>query len=509
MSATLRRRSLGGPTALVLIRMMTLRIHGRTVVWLSDGVRRLAVLVVLVSGLASCAPDPARSPTSFLLFVSDTTRMDAVSAYGRTTGTTPVTDGLAATGLRYNRAYANAPWTLPSHATLLSGLLPSQHGVGWARTMMPLGAVMLAEQLREAGYETVGVSENPWVTETFNMAQGFERFASVGKYTAQTPTVIAKWLHETRGDRPFFLFVNVIDAHAPYKIRADPPFLPVGVSPEAAQSVPQERGKYLCSTAANEYELSVLRGLYLGGVAAADAKLGEILRLLREAGLDRDLVTIVTSDHGEHFGEHRLVDHQFSIREELIHVPLVVHGLGGVSAGVIEQPVQLAGVTPSVLDWAGLPVPVELGGYALPTTGAGREAGGAVLAEYHDPAGEHAPDEPDFARFLRYSVGQLRAGCGPDDRVFGRMRALIRYPLKLVWYQNYPVELYDLSTDPEERSNLAASQPSVVAALTAEVERLETVRPLDDSGPEVGPVTVPEEIRERLRDLGYLADDHD
>ena len=124
--------------------------------------RALAVGIALAVELASCKGPPPTHRPSILLFVLDTTRVDAVSAYGRVVGTTPTVDSLAADGLRYDRAYAQAPWTLPSHATPFTGLLPSQHGVGWGRTRAPDAWVTLAERLRDAGYETVGVSENAW-----------------------------------------------------------------------------------------------------------------------------------------------------------------------------------------------------------------------------------------------------------------------------------------------------------------------------------------------------------
>src|SRR5262249_59576848 len=126
--------------------------------------------------LAGCKSPPSTRRPSFLLFVLDTTRADAVSAYGRVAGTTPTVDALAASGLRYEHAYAQAPWTLPSHATLFTGLLPSQHGAGWRRTRAPDSWVTLAQRLRDAGYETVGISENAWLHPWYYITRGVERF---------------------------------------------------------------------------------------------------------------------------------------------------------------------------------------------------------------------------------------------------------------------------------------------------------------------------------------------
>jgi arylsulfatase A-like enzyme len=172
--------------------------------------------VGLIAAMLGCAgPPPAARHPSIFLFVFDTTRADAVSAYGHVADTTPTADGLAAGGLLYTHAYAQAPWTLPSHATLFTGLTPAQHGVGWRHTRAPDSWVTLAELLAGGGYETVGVSENLWVSEQFNMTQGFEHFTAFDFQTLRTPEipkVVAEWARTRDRGRPFFLFVNVIDA---------------------------------------------------------------------------------------------------------------------------------------------------------------------------------------------------------------------------------------------------------------------------------------------------------
>ncbi|GAG48102.1 unnamed protein product, partial [marine sediment metagenome] len=138
--------------------------------------RRLAVWIPLWL-LLGCgeAPDPR---PSIALVVVDTLRADAVSAYGEVEGTTPHLDRLAAEGLLYQRAFATAPWTITAHASLFTGLEPDRHGVGIHGVMVaPETLVMLAERLRDAGYQTAGFSENTYITEDFGMAQGFETFA--------------------------------------------------------------------------------------------------------------------------------------------------------------------------------------------------------------------------------------------------------------------------------------------------------------------------------------------
>jgi arylsulfatase A-like enzyme len=458
-------------------------------------------LVVAAIGAVACGRTPTQP--SFLLFVFDTTRLDAISAYGRVSGTTPGADRLAATGLRYTRAYAQAPWTLPSHASLFTGLLPGEHGLTWRHSRAPDDWVTLAERLHDAGYETVGVSENGWISPAFNMTQGFERFANVPtKDAPDVRSVITRWLGERTTKRPFFLFVNVTDPHAPYAVKGNEAFLPPGVTADDAQAVPQDSARYFCSKAPHAHDLEVLHALYLGDVHAADAKLTQVLDLLDGAGLASGLVTIVTADHGEHFGEHRLVNHLFSLHEELLHVPLIVHGLAGASAGVIDTPVALTDVMPTILVTAGLPAT----GQPLPSVRGATGADRIIVAEHMDFANGRAPAPPappeHLGALLHNGIDAMRRQCGPTDHVFGGMRVALRYPWKLIWYTDYPAELFDLEKDPGELHDLAASQTARVTELEAKLTRL-----VSSGGDRVHTATEAKptpEILDRLRALGYL-----
>jgi arylsulfatase A-like enzyme len=456
------------------------------------------VLLVAAIGAVACGRAPTQP--SFLLFVYDTARVDAFSAYGRASGTTPAADELAATGLRYTRAYAQAPWTLPSHASLFTGLLPSEHGLTWRHTRAPDDWVTLAERLRDAGYETVGVSENGWISDVFNMTQGFERFTNVPtKDAPDVRSVITRWLAKRTSKRPFFLFVNVTDAHAPYAVKGNEAFLPPGVTPAEAGTVSQESVRYLCSKAPHAHDLEVLHALYLGDVHVADAKLTEVLKLLGDAGLGRGLVTIVTADHGEHFGEHRLVNHLFSLHEELLHVPLIVHGLAGVSPAIIDTPVALTDVMPTLLVTAGLPA----AGEPLPRAPGAADTGRVIVAEHMDFAGEPPAPRKIAGPLAQDGIDAVRRHCGPADRVFGGMRVAIRYPWKLIWYTDYPAALYDLQTDPEELHDLAASETARVAELEPEIARLAALE--RDGAHKATEAKPTPEILDRLKALGYVS----
>jgi len=177
----------------------------------------------------------ADSQPSILLLVVDTLRSDAVSAYGSVEGTTPTIDRLAADGLRYEHAYSPSSWTLPSHATLLSGLGPDEHRTGMpGRAVLPESVVTLAERLGAAGYETAAISENILVSDVFAPLQGFEYRRSSrydekrGEIPIDAVSEVREWFAPRDGTRPFFLFVNLIDAHVPYTIRRENRFVPEG-----------------------------------------------------------------------------------------------------------------------------------------------------------------------------------------------------------------------------------------------------------------------------------------
>jgi arylsulfatase A-like enzyme len=464
--------------------------------------REIASLLLL-AGLCACgAHEPERGrPPSFVLFVLDTLRADAVSAYGAVEGTTPAMDRIAAGGLLYTRAYSHAPWTLPSHASLFTGLLPSQHGVGWARTRAPARLVMLAERLGAAGWQTFGYSENAWISRSFGTAQGFDdfRFRRMGQKTlAALDQAVSGWLRRRDPERPFFLFVNVLDAHWPYLSEGENPFLPPGTPAETASLLSVYRTA--CGEL-SEDQLAVLRGLYLANVREADAKLGRVFELVQRAGLGDETLWVVTSDHGEQLGEHGLFEHQFSLREPLIHVPLLVRGAPGAEPGAkIDTPVQHADVVPSVLAWAGLPPAAELPGRPLPVRPGTPAAPRSLVAEYRDPD-EGPAREARLAAGIRREVQALRADCSPEQPVHGDMRAVLQPPLKLIWYAKYPPQLIDLEQDPTEARDLGALRPEAARRLLAE---LPPASPGPADGARSGGAPVDEQTLRELEELGYL-----
>ena len=477
------------------------------------GSARLWQLSWLAVVCLACAPVDERP--SILLLVVDTLRADAVSAYGASEGTTPTIDSLAAQGLLYSRAYAPAPWTIPSHASLFTGFGIEVHGTGLAgQSSLPERFVTLAERLSASGYETAAFTENMIVSDAFQLLQGFSyRRSTVLKRMEQDAPIdhlvtidleaqIRRWLGKRDTRKPFFAFVNIFEAHSPYTVREENPWVPAGASPSEVRRFASKPETHLCSQLPSERDRAILRGLYLGDVFAADALIAGLRGKISAAETKRDLITIVTSDHGEFFGEGELMGHEFGLRHGGLHIPLVVHGLTGVEPASIDTPVRLVDVTASVLTWAGAEAVPKIAGRPLPTSAS--PASGeprALRAAYSDSV--TVIPEVWGDTIVSEDREKPRAACGPRDKVFGGMASLIDYPYKFNWFERYPPELYDLRWDTDEQSDLSGHQPELVSRFSREIADFIAATGLADPErqPEVSPSR---EQVEALRALGYI-----
>jgi arylsulfatase A-like enzyme len=478
----------------------------------------LILAPALLGGCSAERVEPVEPRPSILLVVVDTLRADAVSAYGAIEGTTPAFDALASAGLLYGRAYAPSPWTLPSHASLLTGFGPDRHGVGIAGRMgLRAELVTLAERLANAGYQRAGCSENPLISDLFGFEKGFERFAAIsvegavaeenqpGSSRFDIVDEVTAFAAKRDRKRPFFVFVNLFDPHTPYLVREENRFVDPDVSVGDAWTPDDlKNAAYrICDRLPSTEDLKILHGLYLGDVAETDAKLGRIEAIARGAAGAGPLIVVATADHGEHFGEHRLLSHEFSVRAPVLHIPLVVHGVPDAPAGGIDLPVTLEDVAASVLDWAGVEIPPEFSGRPLPIRDSVPDRSDVdLVAVYSDATSRGSSDGEERLSFSEDAQNLKRSNCWSRDPVYGDMVALTRWPFKLIWFENYPAELYDLSWDPMERSNLADLRPEIGGPLIEEAQRL--AEGLGLANPD-GKVETPSDAAlEALKGLGYV-----
>ncbi|MFH1467431.1 MAG: sulfatase-like hydrolase/transferase [Pseudomonadota bacterium] len=318
---------------------------------------RAALLLAL--GLAACDQPPSEGPAplpqverpNILLFTLDTVRADALGTYGKKGRGTPNLDSLAEHGVRFERAYTVTPLTIPAHSSLFTGLLPPRHGVqDNGDFFLAEGATTLAELLRDAGYDTMAAVGAEVTSHHWGFAQGFDDYFDdmgavrgeeknrwrVERPADQVAADAGAWLERHQdAERPWFAWVHMFDAHAPYE--PPPPF----------DALFEGRP-------------------YLGEVCWVDLQVGLMLRRLNERGaLDRTWV-FVMGDHGEGLGDHGEAMHGVLLYDATTRIPLLVRPPGGRAGGLaVGEPVSLVDVMPTVLSVAGIAGPTDLDGRDL------------------------------------------------------------------------------------------------------------------------------------------------
>ncbi len=269
-----------------------------------------------------------------VLFVADTFRADNMTTYGGALALTPNLDALADESVVFERAWSPATWTLPAHASLFTALYPHEHTVSGSASALPDDATTIAEVLARAGYRTGAITDGGYVSRRFGLDQGFAWFDEGKREMEETVDAVRRFLAAGDG-RPTFLFVQTYRAHEPYiasaqaraalaeRVSFGASFLPLQTRLEAnpwdwktGRPIPAEMRALLDQQ----------RALYSGGVVDLDRGFGELLRALGDAGILEHGYLVVTSDHGEGFGEHDAIRHGTGLWEEQVRVPLLVHG---------------------------------------------------------------------------------------------------------------------------------------------------------------------------------------
>ena len=383
-----------------------------------------------IHALRSPGRRAARRPDLVLISI-DTLRADHLSTYGYPRPTSPHLDRLAAESYLFTRSLSASTWTLPSTATLLTGLLPAQHGLLSIHRRLTPDADTLAERLARLGYRTAAITDGGFVDTHWGFSQGFERYdATAGepwepKDVAEIADPASRWLEENRF-HPFFLFVHTYETHQPYVNResfADP-FLDPGYAGPFAERASVHVSEAAATVGA---DLERIVALYDGEIRRADHYLGRFLDSLRAAGRWRDTAVIVTSDHGEEFLDHGDFDHGFAkVFDPNVRVPLILKPPGGLAAGrTVDRPVTGLDVAPTLLQLAGDGGAASLPGRPLLAAGSpGPPADRAVLVH-----GTNSFPHLDEERY--------RLDSGNRAVVFDRVRGR--------------AEWYDLTADPEMR----------------------------------------------------------
>ncbi len=413
--------------------------------------RTIQLLVVLLSlapaacGRVEVRPDDL--PSNLLLVTIDTLRADALGSYGAG-HPTPVLDGLARDGTRFTRVYSPAPLTMPAHSTIMTGLLPPEHGVrNNGAFVLPAAVETLAERLSADGYTSAAFVSAAVLEARFGIAQGFGVYDEPGgdnrgALYAERPASVTTgralaWLEAQRDEEaPFFLWVHYFDPHAPYE--------PPAPWAESFRDEP-----------------------YLGEVAATDAAVGRLLDHLRARELSARTLVAVTADHGESLGEHGEKSHALTLYDATQHVPLILAGPGVPKGEVSERLGSLADVAPTLLGRLG--------------TGSLASARGVDLL---------AAGEEPHAVYAETLATQLDFGWAPLYAARSRTHLYVDAPRPELYAD--AAQQRNLLEDPEpDHTQLASTLADFVVATRG-------------GGRPAKQGDLDPETRERLRSLGYV-----
>jgi arylsulfatase A-like enzyme len=474
------------------------------------------------------------STPNILLVVLDTARASRVYD----ADLMPNLNSFASEAATYRNAFTTAPWSLSSHASLFTGQYTSSHRTHANAPQFAPDTPALATRLDAAGYRTLAYSNNFWVSPSFGFDAGFDEyrvgwelfdggrgFAEVGKehtdlvdqLRAFAPKLASRnglktlvnalflvtlwdrydsgawrttrqatnWIRNS--EEPFFMFLNYHEPHLDYDAPGDytAEVTPDGMEPPDAGDVNQEAWAYVTGEVEmDESDFDRLRTLYDGELHYLDRRLGQLFDTLEAEGVLSDTLVVVTSDHGENLGDHDLMAHQYCLYDTLLHVPLIVRG-PGVEPGVRDGLVELRDLYRTLLEAANceteVPPERDIRGYP------DRDA---IAAEYWTP--------PCPTAELRETYGELPERVRKFDR---GLQAVRTREWKLVRGTDESCQLYNLSRDPDEQTDVSGSNPDVVEKLT---ERLATrLEPITTEASQTDPDVAPA-ISNRLEDLGYI-----
>jgi len=472
-------------------------------------------------------------PPNLLLIVMDTARRDSFEPYGALPGSTPSIAQMASRGIAHEHLFAASSWTLPSHASMFTGLLPRACGVSGRPGIRPhdarpqltrLSDRMLAEVLRRKGYATAAASANLWITPSAGFDVGFDHFAVVDsarqsglhrqgpvarlKWSAEglrakgddgareIEALLSAWIGSAERDQAFFWFVNLVECHSPYL----PPRPYDDLGPLDRIRAAEEARRHLnllaiwraCSGGFDipDAALDRMRHLYARSIRYMDDWLARLLQRLNDQSLLEDTLVVVTSDHGENLGEGALISHALSLDNRLLRVPLVAVGPGCERLGG-NGPASLASLPRMVCQALGIdrhpwiedPVPEGIVVAQLEAS-----------VDLNDPQTRPIVDEWGVGEegLVRLTSPQV---CATDG-----LSKLLRIGDREV--------VFDLIADPLELAPMTETGPDPrIARLRATLDRLPTSRTPSAGRITAGTDPSPDEvaaIEERMRLLGYL-----
>ncbi len=430
----------------------------------------------------------ARAPggPNVILISLDTLRADYLGCYGETRDTSPAIDRFARSSVLFENAYSQAPNTLLSHGSLLTSRYPSVNMASAEGKKVPKWRIFAAEIFREAGYRTLGIVDSHFLTKTYGLEQGYDRYVRRGDGAKRIVAKAKSWLDRYAG-KPFFLFVHIYDIHSPYARTApykkrfvEKPYDgPVSSnSMELVKYQRQVRRGENPDLAIDEAATEYLRALYAGGIRETDDAIAPFLRYLEESPLGENTIVVLTSDHGEEFLEHGSVLHA-ELYRTVTHVPLIIRLPGGERGGErVARAVGLVDVLPTLLAVTGVETPGKVSGQSLSGLMRGDGAG----------------------NFRRFSFSEINDSLGTVATLNDRFH-LVGKVAEGRW------ELFEYRNDRLEQEDLFAHYPETTDSLTRLISLWRREIEADiaaEAGRRTESVELDEATVRELKAFGYL-----
>jgi len=450
----------------------------------------LPCLLVLLAAAAWFGTQPLRSrqaEPSFVMIMVDCLRPDHLGCYGYTRDTSPTIDALAKVGWHYERAYAAAPWTKPSIASVFSSLSSADHGLVSPDHSASDQMLLLAEVLRNAGYKNFFINNgNLFLKKEFNLHQGFHSYDYLPQRTRSAADLVQAFLGRVAGigQEKFFAYLHYMDVHVPYRLnRHNTRYAEKIIKPY----VPGNRATQLNELREPGDVTPQLRqyfqDLYDGQIRFVDDSIRALIQGLDSLGRLDTTIFIITADHGEEFWDHGSTEHGHSLYNELLHVPLIIVG-SSIDAQRIAEPVSLIDIMPTLLDLAGIPsAHLDLKGVSV-------KPGSEALSA----------DRPLYASGTLYGPESYCLMQADRKLIYRSSDDRGKWTLKGP-YPDMGYQLFNLAQDPGEQQDLAATKevPPVLDRQLADY--------ILSSPKIIPPQTVHvagKEMRRQLESLGYV-----
>ncbi len=447
---------------------------------------RTGLLILFALALGSCSEtgQSPKQPRNLILISIDTLCADHLGSYGYERPTSPTIDAIAAEGLLFEDVSTPSPWTLPSHASMLTGLYPNRHGVKSHTQRLPGRVKTIAEMFKAHGYDTAGFVNSHNLSTRYGLDRGFGYFDYIKEDAGQTePSLVGtramQWLKRGK-EKPFFLFLHYYDVHSDYTSR--PQYEDKFTHPYSGKadgttsqlvSVRQGEG------ALDQTDAEHLIDLYDAGIRQMDDGIKQLVQFLKDNQIYDNSLLVITSDHGEEFLEHGGVLHGRTHYQEVMKIPWIMHGPSIPAGHRVRQMASLVDLMPTLLGLMGIAAPDGLDGMDL----------------------RPAWQQPGVPLDRQFIFAEADHNNTVDGKMIIDIKRAVRHPqFKLLYDRSTKdVQMFDLTQDPNETNNiLALEQPMAEIMRT----RLANFMNIQETGPSLSPLS--EEEIQKLKNLGYL-----